>query len=387
MRIGIVCPYSLTVPGGVQMQVLGLARALQGKGYNTRVLGPCDGPPPDAGVTPLGSSMPTISNGSMAPVAPDPACQLRTMRAIRDEAFDVIHLHEPLVPGPTMTALLTRPAPLLGTFHAASNSPLYGLMPRVARFFASRLDYRTAVSPDASATAYNVFGGDYDLLYNGLELSVFRSPTPETTMTTAPTVVFIGRHEPRKGLSVLLDAFKRMPDTTRLWIAGNGPETSRLQSVHAASGDRIEWLGTITDAEKIARLKGADVFCAPSLRGESFGIVLLEAMAAGAAVVASNLPGYRNVAQDGVNALLVEPGDSVKLADAVSSLLNDTRRTAQLVEAGHNRAEAFSMDSLADHYLALYHKIAGPITRSRRPRSDDNHNRPVDTGAFALPKA
>ena len=348
------------------MQVLGLARALQNKGYSTRVLGPCDGPPPDAGVTPLGSSMPTISNGSMAPVAPDPACQLRAMRAMRDEAFDVIHLHEPLAPGPTMTALLTRPAPLLGTFHAASGSPLYGLMPRVARFFASRLDHRTAVSPDASATAYNVFGGCYDLLYNGLDLPTFHSPTPKAITTEAQTVLFIGRHEPRKGLAVLLDAFKRLPDTTRLWVVGSGPETAKLRSAHTAEEHRIEWLGTITDSEKIARLKGADVFCAPSLRGESFGIVLLEAMAAGTAVVASDLPGYRNVAQDGVNALLVEPGDSVKLADTISNVLSDTRRAAQLVAAGHDRSEVFSMDSLAERYLTLYHRIAGPITRSRR---------------------
>ena len=114
MRIGIICPYSLTLPGGVQMQVLGLARALRKQGERVRVLAPCDGPPPDAGVTPLGNSLPTAANGSIAPVAPDPSAQLRVIRAMRDEDFDVIHLHEPLSPGPNHTALLTRPAPLIG---------------------------------------------------------------------------------------------------------------------------------------------------------------------------------------------------------------------------------------------------------------------------------
>src|SRR4029453_12467444 len=114
MRIGLVCPYSLTVPGGVQGQVLGLARSLRSLGHEARVLAPSDGPPPDAGVTPLGRSVPTAANGSVAPLAPDPSAQLRTIRALRDEAFDVVHLHEPMAPGPTMTALLFRTPPLPG---------------------------------------------------------------------------------------------------------------------------------------------------------------------------------------------------------------------------------------------------------------------------------
>src|SRR4051794_40358637 len=104
MRVGLISPYSLTVPGGVQGQVLGLARALRTSGHDVRVLGPCDGPPPDGGVTPLGNSVPTAANGSVAPLAPDPSAQLRTIRALRDEAFEVLHLHEPLCPGPTMTS-------------------------------------------------------------------------------------------------------------------------------------------------------------------------------------------------------------------------------------------------------------------------------------------
>ena len=355
MRIGIVCPYSLTQPGGVQMQVLGLARALGRSGHPTRVLGPCDGPPPDPNVTPLGNSLPAIANGSIAPVAPDPSCQLRAIRAMRDESFDVIHLHEPLAPGPTMTALLVRPAPLIGTFHAAGGYISYQVFPRAARFLASRLELRVAVSPDAGDTARRILGGDYDLLYNGVELAPYRIAEP--ALTDGPTILFVGRHEPRKGLGVLLDALGLLPSTVRLWIAGTGPETAALRDRWAGDA-RIEWLGTITDSEKIARLKGADVLCAPSLGGESFGIVLLEAMAAGTAVVASDLPGYRNVARPDLDALLVPPGDSQALAGAVDRVLSSPSESSRLVEAGHLRAEAFSMSGLADHYLQRYERIA-----------------------------
>ena len=371
MRIGIVCPYSLTLPGGVQMQVLGLARALSRSGHPTRVLGPCDGPPPDPNVTPLGNSLPAIANGSIAPVAPDPACQLRAVRAMRDECFDVIHLHEPLAPGPTMTSLLVRPAPLVGTYHLAGATLAPGdevrqrvadsLVPPATRFLANRLDLRVAVSPDARDTARDALGGRYDLLYNGVELAPYR--TAEPAPTDGSTVLFIGRHEPRKGLGVLLDALALLPSTVRLWVAGSGPETTALKN-RSAGDPRIEWLGTITDSEKIARLKGADVLCAPSLGGESFGIVLLEAMAAGTAVVASDLPGYRNVARPDLDALLVPPDDPRALAGAIHRVLTSASESSRLVEAGHLRAEAFSMSGLADQYLQRFEQIA--VSNARR---------------------
>jgi len=354
VRIGIVCPYSLTLPGGVQMQVLGLARALRRHGERVRVLAPCDGPPPDAGVTPLGMSLPTAANGSIAPVAPDPACQLRAIRAMRDESFDVIHLHEPLAPGPTMTALLTRPAPLLGTFHAAGGSLAYDLMPRATRFLAGRLDYRCAVSADAEAMAADALGGSYELTFNGVEPALYCSGEPRPKQ--AKTVFFLGRHEPRKGLAVLLDAARHLDADTRIWVAGRGTETQALSLRHA--GDpRIEWLGTITESEKIARLRSADVFCAPSLRGESFGVVLLEAMAAGTVVVASDISGYANVARSRTDALLVPPGDSRSLGRALRSVLDDPRLRADLVAAGRDRAEHFSMDRLASLYLGMYERL------------------------------
>ena len=169
----MVSPYSLTLPGGVQGQTLGLARSLRELGHEVRVLGPCDGPPPDPGVTPLGVSIPTPANGSMAPIAPDPSAQLRTIRALRDERFDVVHLHEPLAPGVTQTALLFKSQPLVGTFHAAGESAGYRWLNPIVRWLAAKLDLRCAVSADAMAMARRAVGGDYELVFNGVELEPY----------------------------------------------------------------------------------------------------------------------------------------------------------------------------------------------------------------------
>ena len=358
MRIGIVCPYSLSLPGGVQGQVLALARALRHKGEDARVLGPCDGPPPDAGVTPLGNCLPTAANGSIAPIAPDPAAQLRTIRALRDEAFDVLHLHEPLAPGPTVTTMLLKPAPIVATFHAAGGSRAYDLVPGV-RWLARRIDIRYAVSDDARKMAADALRGEYRVVFNGIEIDRIQAVPPWPS--SHPTIFFIGRHEPRKGLDVLLDALTHLPSDVRLWVGGDGPETDRLRA-KMAGDPRVEWLGRISDEEKMARLRGADVFCAPSLRGESFGIVLLEAMAADTAVVASDIDGYRNVARPGLDAEMVPSGDALALAAALEKVLRDPVRAGALVRSGRARAESMAMTRLADVYLAAYHEV---LARSR----------------------
>jgi phosphatidylinositol alpha-mannosyltransferase len=354
VRVGLVCPYSVTIPGGVQAQVLGLARSLRSHGHNVRVLAPCDGPPPDAGVTPVGNSIPTAANGSVAPVAPDISAQLRTIRALRDEAFDVVHLHEPLAPGPTLTAIFMHSAPMIGTFHAAGRSAAYRYLRPATRWMARRLDHRCTVSEDARALAARWLGGEYTMVFNGIEIDRFAKATP--TPTVGPTIFFIGRHEPRKGLAVLLEAMKLLPADVRLWIGGDGPDTRACRE-QAGDDDRIEWLGRISDAEKASRLRGADVFCAPSLRGESFGVVLLEAMAARAPIVASDLPGYRNVARPGLDALLVPPDDGAALAGALQQVLDQPSVAASLVASAEQRAEEFSMDRLADLYIDLYGRL------------------------------
>ena len=354
LRVAMVSPYSVSVPGGVQSQVLGLAREMRRLGHEVRVLAPCDGPPPESFVTPLGNSLPTAANGSIAALAPDPSAALRTIRALNDEAFDVIHLHEPLVPGPTVTALLMRMAPTVGTFHAAGDSTSYRVLNRTARWAANHIDVRVAVSEQARELAARYLDGDYQVLFNGIEVSRYRRPDIERVKQ--PTIFFCGRYEPRKGLEVLLEALKSVPQNVRLWVAADGPGIDALRN-RFASDNRIDWLGRITEDDKIKRLASCTVFCAPSLHSESFGIVLLEAMAAQAPLVASALDGYCNVATHDLDALLVPPGDAALLADALNQILTDTALTQRLVEGGSRRAEYFSMQVLAQEYLAIYRRL------------------------------
>jgi phosphatidylinositol alpha-mannosyltransferase len=360
LRVGMVCPYSLSIPGGVQAQVLGLARELRQRGYEVRVLGPCDGPPPESFVTPLGDSLPTGANGSVAPLAPDPAAALRTVRVLRDEQFDVIHVHEPLAPGVAITTTTMHLAPTVGTFHAAGRSSLYRMgWPILARL-TQRLDHKVVVSKDALALVERYLvrgteGSDFEVLFNGVETDRIRAAPRQAT--ARPAIFFLGRHEERKGLRVLLEAMHHVTADVSVWVAGEGPDTDVLRTEFA--GDpRIEWLGRIDEADKLVRLRSAAVFCAPSLHGESFGVVLIEAMAAGVPVVASALDGYRNVATDGVDAVLVEPGDPVALAGALSRLIADHELAGRLVAAGSLRADELAMGALAERYAAIYSKLS-----------------------------
>jgi len=212
------------------------------------------------------------------------------------------------------------------------------------------------VSKDALATARKAVGGTYELLFNGIEVERFAKAVPHPT--TGPTILFVGRHEQRKGLAVLLDALRWLPADVTLWVGGTGPQTESLRARHG--GDpRIEWLGRLSDEQVAARMRGADVFCAPSLHGESFGVVLLEAMAAGTVVVASALDGYANVASDGVDALLTPPGDAEGLGRALGRALTDGPLRARLLAAAEVRAGEFSMTRLGDVYAERYERLAG----------------------------
>jgi phosphatidylinositol alpha-mannosyltransferase len=351
----MVCPYSLSIPGGVQAQVLGLARELRRQGHEVRVLGPCDGPPPEPFVTPLGDSLPASANGSVAPLAPDPSATFRVLRVLRDEAFDVVHIHEPLAPGPPITSVTLHTAPTVGTFHAAGRSSSYRFLGPALGRIADRLDHRVVVSKDALALVQGYLGGEYELLFNGVETARIRSVEPYEH--DRPAILFVGRHEERKGLGVLLAALRDTDIDVSCWVAGDGPDTGRLEAEFGRD-ERIEWLGRISDADKLARLRGASVLCAPSLHGESFGVVLIEAMAAGTPVVASSLDGYRNVATDGVDALLVPPGDRGALGLALERVLGDADLAAKLVSGGNRRADEFAMSSLAEAYVRIYSRLA-----------------------------
>ncbi len=360
----MICPYSLGIWGGVQAQVLDLARELRRKGTAVQVLAPCDGPPPEPFVTPVGDSIPFAENGSLAPLAPDVPAQLRTLAAVFDERFDVLHLHEPLAPGPTLTTLVVKPVPVVGTFHASGTIGPYRYLKPVVRRLAARIDLRVAVSAEAAETARQRLGGRYDILFNAIDPERFANAEPWPT--TGPTVFFCSRHEPRKGLSVLLEALQSLPRDVTLWVAGAGPETSALRSRFAAD-QRIQWLGAISEREKLQRLAGADVFCVPALGGESFGIVLLEAMAAGTPVVSSDIDAFREVARNGQDALLVPAGESAPLSAGLATALAGGSATAARVRSGTDRVAEFSMGRLAEEYLSRYSQIlSGPAVAARR---------------------
>ena len=354
MRVAMTCPYSLSRPGGVQGQVLGLARELRKLGVDVRVIAPCDGPPPEPGVVCVGPSVEWNSNGSVAPISPGRATARRTLEVLRSIEPDVVHMHEPAVPGPCLTALIGFGGPLVATYHASgelahqwTRAPLRSLMARVA--------FRVVVSESALETAQlNWTGDDYVRLWNGIEIDRIAGVTPEPS--ERPAVLFLGRHEPRKGLAPLLQAWGHIDRDAVLWVAGSGPQTDELR---ARNVPNVEWLGSVTDAERNARLRGATVFCAPSLHGESFGVVLLEAMAAETAIVASGIDGYRNVARADRDALLVPPGDVDALRHALRQLLDDDGLRASLIKSGEERAREFSMGALAERYLELYKRAPG----------------------------
>jgi len=371
MRIAIVCPYSCTMPGGVQSQVLGLARALRSRGDDVAVVAPAEG----TGMTgrleaaaldgavfiKVGDGTAVSVNGSRAPVSPWPATMWRTVSALHDFAPEVVHVHEPFVPGPSLAAVVTGPRPIVGTFHRSGADLAYRAYGHVVGAWSRRLDAAFAVSEEASATAQACVGrlsSRVGIIPNGVEVQRFASVDPWPT--SAPTIAFVGRHEARKGLGVLLDAFGLLPESTHLWVLGDGPETERLRG-RFGSDSRIEWLGSVDDDERAARLAGADVFVAPSLGGESFGVVLLEAMAAGTAVVASDLPGYQLAA--GRAARFVPVGDRVALAEAVSAVLLDDAERESLRDRGRQRASEFDMRAIAELYRDTYIRL-GRTARS-----------------------
>lgn len=351
VRVMLVSPYSLSYVGGVQGQVLGMARALRELGVDARVVAPCDGPPPEPGVTVVGGSTRFSSNGSIAPIASGKAVAAHTLEALRVFGPDVVHLHEPLVPGPTQAALLGFDGPIIGTFHAAAaeGSAWYRAFGPPLRRWLTHLTVRTAVSVEARRLAEEAFGGSYEIVPNGVDVPFFAKAVPWPS--PRPAILFVGRHEPRKGLSVLLDAFDGLERDAALWVAGDGPETEALR----ARGIRdVEWLGRISDAEKARRLRGATIYCAPSLRGESFGMVLLEAMAAAVPAIASDIPGYCSVARPDREAVIVPPGDATAWRTALRRLLDDSSQRARLVAAGEQRAHELSMTRLAERFVPIY---------------------------------
>ncbi len=368
MKVLMVSPYSLSRPGGVQSQVLGLVRELRLLGIDARIAAPCDGPAPVPGVITVGESTLWENNGSVAPIATGTQVARRTIDALALFEPDVVHLHEPMVPGPALTILLGYHGPMISTHHISGHVGREWVMPAV-RINMERIYARVAVSASARATAQDSLGGEYTMLWNGVEVERFRAATPfidvdaSAATRARPAVLFCNRHEPRKGLSVLLDAWQGIDRDAVLWVASTGPQTSELKARNVAN---VEWLGVVSDDDRNARLRASSIFCAPSTGGESFGVVLLEGMAGGAAVVASDIDGYRNVARNDIDALLVAPNDPVALRTALRKLLDDSALHRSLVAAGTQRADDFSMSRLAARYVELYQ---GAISATRNDRA------------------
>jgi phosphatidyl-myo-inositol alpha-mannosyltransferase len=358
MRVVMVSPYDLGVAGGVQGQVKGLAAALGALGHEVSVLAP--GLPVGehpGGVTTLGRAVGVRANGSVAPVAISPLAAARAAGVVRRSGADVVHLHEPLAPALNYGCLLAARQPMVGTLHRSGGSPLYRMLAPFARVALGRLSACCAVSESARDNVAGLVRGPIEVLFNGVDVDRFA--TAEPWPTTGPTVLFVGRHEHRKGLSVLLDAFDAMEPPSVLWVAGAGPETAELRRRHPPS-ERVHWLGAISDEEKAARMAGAQVLCAPALGGESFGVVLLEGMAAGVAVVASDIDGYRQAA--GGHARLAPAGDPVALAAALGAALADAadnagRSSSEALHAARRHAGGWSMAALAARYVEIYSQV------------------------------
>jgi phosphatidylinositol alpha-mannosyltransferase len=359
MRVMLSSPYSLSLFGGVQAQVLGLVHALRRRGVDARVIAPCDGPPPEPGIVTVGPSTRLPSNGSVAPVAAGRAVARRTIDALNTFEPDVLHLHEPFSPGANHAALVGTTIPAVGTFHSArqGRNPWYQTFRSPLRPLLRRLSVATAVSAQAARQVELTFGTQCEIVPNGVEVERFAHG--DTPATTRPAIFFVGRLEPRKGAAVLLDAFADLDREADLWMAGDGPQRDKLR---ARGVPHVEWLGRVSDAEKAERLRRADIACFPALDGESFGIVLLEAMAARAAIVASDIDGYRDVARDGREALLVPPGDVDALVRTLRMLLDDRGERGRLAAGGRQRADEFSMDRVAERFLEIYERA---ITTAR----------------------
>ncbi len=378
MRVAIVSPYDLSVPGGVQSHIEQLAAWLSDRGDRVLLLGPGEAPvraatPTTPGSVSLGPTRGVPFNGSVAPIALGAGAAAGIARALRALQPDVVHVHEPLVPMVGLGAVFGSPAPVVATFHAWSDQDrLYRLARPLGRAVLQRVAVPVAVSAAAAgyhAGALGVVPETFRTIPNGVEVARFAAAREEVGATREPgppRLVFVGRLEPRKGALLLADAYRKLldhlPDAT-LTIVGDGPQRAELERrLAAVPAGQARLLGRVTDAELARQLAVADVAVAPALGGESFGIVLLEAMAAGTAVVAADLAGYRSVVTDGRDGILFPVGDITGLADALSALLTDPRRRAALVQVGTRTAAAHDWGSSRTGYARS--------TGRRRPEVD-----------------
>jgi len=367
VKVGIVCPYDWSVPGGVQVHVRDLAVALQRLGHDVSVLAPSeeDTDLPDYVVS-AGPSISLSYNGSKAKVAFGPVTTRRVRRWLRNGDFDVLHIHEPLAPSVAILSCWAAKGPIVATWHSSmQRSRALAAMYPLAQTALEKVSARIAVSEAARQTLVEHMGGDAVVIPNGVYVDEFESAAPDPRWvgtSDAPTVAFLGRlDEPRKGLLVLFGAVQavlREVPGTRFLIAGlgeTGPDEAR-----ALLGDdsrAVEFLGSITDAEKASLLRSVDVYCAPQTGGESFGIVLVEAMSAGAAVVASDLGAFRRVLDEGGAGTLFRQGDSGDLASTLIRVLRDPELRATTIKRGAETVRQYDWSVVTRQILAVYEMV------------------------------
>jgi phosphatidylinositol alpha-mannosyltransferase len=365
MRIGMVCPYSFDVPGGVQSHVLQLAEVMRGRGQEVSVLAPVSPHTslPDYVVS-AGKAVPIPYNGSVARLRFGPATHRKVKKWLVEGDFDVLHLHEPNAPSLSMLALNIAEGPIVATFHTSTTKSLtLTVFQGILRPMHEKIVGRIAVSDLARRWQMEALGTDAVEIPNGVDVDSFASAPPlDGYPRPGKTVLFLGRYdEPRKGMSVLLDALPRVveryPDL-QLLIVGRGDE-DELRDQAGELEDHIRFLGQVDDAGKASAMRSADVYCAPNTGGESFGIVLVEAMAAGTPVVASDLDAFRRVLSDGECGRLVPVEDGAALADALIELLENDVLRERYVAAGSAAVHRFDWSLVASQIMRVYETVAG----------------------------
>jgi phosphatidylinositol alpha-mannosyltransferase len=364
MRIGMVCPYTWEVPGGVREHVSGLAEALIELGHHVSVIAPAED---DAVlpwyVVPAGRAVPVPYNGSVARLSFGFLSASRVRRWLKEGDFDVLHVHEPAAPSLSLLACWVADGPIVATMHAAM--PRSGVRHAAGPILASALEKingRIAVAEAARSTLVEHMGGDAVLIPNGVDVCRYEKAEPLPGFPgTGGTLGFLGRmDEPRKGLDILLAAFSLLaPDRPglRLLIAGRGDQEDALSQVPSAYRDRVILLGQVSDDDRVRMLHSVDVFCAPNTGGESFGYVLVEAMASGAPIVASDIDAFRKVLRGGEAGELFEVGEPAGLAAAASRMLDDPSHRAALASAAMAAVREFDWSVIARDVLRVYEAV------------------------------
>lgn len=367
LRVGIVCPYSFDAPGGVQFHIRDLAEALMAQGHTVSVLAPADEdtPIPDY-ITSAGKAIPVKYNGSVARMTFGPRTAAKVRRWLKEGQFDVLHLHEPVTPSLSMLALWIARGPIVATMHTAliRSRALQAAYPLVRQSL-EKISARIAVSEDARRTLVEHMGGDAVVIPNGVYVDTFEAAEPDPRWVgtpDAPTIAFLGRlDEPRKGLPVLTRAVPeilRAVPGARFLVAGRGDDgrDAALAELgeHAAS---VEFLGSISDEEKAALLSSVDLYVAPQTGGESFGIVLVEAMSAGACVVASDLGAFERVLDDGRAGYVFQVGDSADLARTVLEALADPQERARRTALASTAVRQYDWSTVTSQVLTVYEMV------------------------------